>query len=132
MRSARPLRCLGWILAVMLAGGCAVTRPVPVTLDQPGVSAFLAEHPQSNLRVTEESGRRYWIHAPEIRGDSLVGRRGYDRPVQALSVPLNRITELGTTHFSWGRTGALVGGAAVGIFGALAILLSDAGIEPTE
>jgi len=41
-------------------------------------AAGLAEHPADNLRVTEHSGKRCWVHAPKIQGDSLVGRRGYD------------------------------------------------------
>jgi hypothetical protein len=88
----------------------------------------LAEHPAANLRVTERSGRRYWIHAPEIRGDSLVGRRGYDLPVRALGVGLDDVVELGTGHFSPGRTGAAVGGV-LAVAGVALLLVID-GAQP--
>ena len=103
MRARR--RC--WLIsagACMLVTGCSVTRPVPGTPDALSLRTYLAEHPTANLRVTERSGRKYWVHAPEIRGDSLVGRRGYDVPVQPLSVGLADVVELRTGHFSAGRT----------------------------
>jgi hypothetical protein len=102
-----------------LIGGCAVTRPLPIALDPPAVTAFLAEHPQANVQVTEHSGRKYWLHAPLVRGDSLIGQRRPDVPIVPRRVPLDQVAALGTSHFSWGRTGAAVAGtlavAAVGL-----------------
>jgi hypothetical protein len=113
-------------LSFLCVSACAVTRPLPIALDAPAVSAFLAEHPQTNLQVTEHSGRKYWIHAPLVRGDSLIGQRRLDVPVAPRQVPLTRVAALGTSHFSWGRTGVAVAGtlavAAVG----LAVLIDEA------
>lgn len=108
----------GGILPFLMSG-CAVTRPLPIALDPPAVSAFLADHPQANLHVTEHSGLKYWLHAPLVRGDSLIGQRRLDVPTVARRVALNQVSGLGTSHFSWGRTGAAVAGtlavAAVGL-----------------
>ena len=107
----RVLRPLGfsWLMC-----GCSVTRPVPVAIDAPALSAYLAEHPAANLRVTEHSGKRYWVHAPKIQGDSLIGRHGYDVPVRPAGVHLHAAVELRAGHFSLGRTGAAIGGRARG------------------
>jgi hypothetical protein len=122
---ARRSACLGVVTIPLLVSACAVTRPLPIALDAPAVSAFLAEHPQTNLHVTEHSGRRYWVHAPLLRGDSLIGQRRYDVPVVPRRVPLERVAKLGTSHFSWGRTGAAFAGtlAAAGV--ALIILIDQ-------
>ena len=114
---------------ICLLSACSVTRPVPIALDAPGVSAYLTDNPRSNLQVTERSGRRYWVHEPRVSGDSLLGQLGYDVPVQPLSVPLEEVEELRTSHFSWGRTGAVVAGSMAAAFVALAILVE--GAEPT-
>jgi hypothetical protein len=114
----------------LFLSACSVTRQVPVALNASDLKTFLAEHPQENLRVSEQSGRRYWIHAPVVQGDSLVGQRGYDVPVQPLGVSLDQLAALHTTHFSWGRTGALVGATAAAVVAALAVLLSEAEAEP--
>lgn len=108
---------------------CSVTRPLPVALDAPALSAFLAEHPQANLQVTEHSGRRYWIHAPLVRGDSLIGQRRLDVPIVPRRVSLAEVAALGTSHFSWGRSGAAFAGtlAAAGV--ALLILIDES--QPT-
>lgn len=110
----------------MLVAGCSVTRPVPVTPDAVSLRSYLAEYPAANLRVTERSGRKYWVHAPEVRGDSLVGRWGYDVPVQPLRVGLDDVVELRTAHFSAGRTAGVVGGvlAAAGV--ALLLVIDEA------
>jgi hypothetical protein len=112
--------------ACVLVAGCSVTRAVPVTPDAVSLTSYLAEHPATNLRVTERSGRKYWVHSPEVRGDSLVGRRGYDVPVRLLSVGLDDVVELHTSHFSAGRTAGVVGGvlAAAGV--ALALVIEEA------
>ena len=60
---------------LVMFSACSVTRSVPTAVEPATLRAYLAEHPAANLRVTEPSGRRYWVHAPEMRGDSLVGRR---------------------------------------------------------
>jgi hypothetical protein len=112
--------------ACMLVTGCSVTRPVPATPDAPSLRTYLAEHPTANLRVTERSGRKYWVHAPEIRGDSLVGRRGYDVPVQPLSVGLADVVELRTGHFSAGRTAGVVGGVLAVTGVALLLVIEEA------
>ena len=109
-----------------LVCACSVTRPVPVAIDAPSLSTYLAEHPAANLRVTEQSGRRYWVHAPAIQGDSLVGRRGYDVPARPVGIRLRLVTELRTGHFSLGRTGAAIGGALIVAGVALAILIENA------
>jgi hypothetical protein len=95
-------------------------------MDAPALSTYLAEHPAANLRVTENSGKRYWVHAPRIQGDSLIGRRGYDVPARPASVHLRDVVELRTGHFSLGRTGAAIGGAVVAAGVALAILVENA------
>ena len=116
-------------LVCLLGAACSVTRPVPVVADAPGLSAFLSERPQANLRVREHSGRQYWVHAPAIRGDSLVGQRGYDVPVRRVAVPLEGIAELRTSHVSWRRTGALAAGSVAAAVVALALLVEEA--QPT-
>jgi hypothetical protein len=107
-----------------LATGCSVTRPVPVTPAAASLRDYLAAHPTANLRVTERSGRKYWIHAPEVRGDSLVGRRGYDTPVRSMSVGLDDVAELRTGHYSAGRTAGAVGGV-LAIAGLAMVLVID-------
>lgn len=121
-RHLRPLVPAG----VFLVCGCSVTRPVPVAIDAPALSTYLAEHPAANLRVTEHSGKRYWVHAPRIQGDSLVGRQGYDVPARRAGVHLHDVVELRTGHFSLGRTGAAIGGALLVAGAALAILVENA------
>ena len=112
-------------LALLIAA-CSVTRPVSVALDAAAIRSYLSEQPQANLRITEHSGRRYWLHAPAVLGDSLVGQLGFDVPVQRVAVRVGQITELGTTHFSWGRTGALAGGFLAAAFTTLALLVKEA------
>ena len=109
-----------------LVCGCSVTRPVPVAVDAPSLSSYLVEHRTANLRVTEISGKHYWVHAPKIQGDSLTGRHGYDVTVRPAGVHLQDIVELRTGHFSVGRTGAVIGGALVAAGVALAILVKEA------
>jgi hypothetical protein len=124
MRFTTLVRAIG-ALTCLVIGACSVTRPVPIVPDAPGISAFLSEHPQTNLRVTEHSGRKYWVHTPTVRADSLVGQLGYDVPSRRLAVHLDQIAELGTTHFSWGRTGALAGGTIAAAVVALGILVEE-------
>jgi hypothetical protein len=121
---ARRLGCLMSAGAYTLVTGCSVTRPVPVTPDAASLRNYLAEHPTANLRVTERSGRKYWLHAPGIRGDSLVGGRSYDVPVRPLSIGLDDVVELRTGHFSTGRTAGAVGGV-LAIAGVALVLLID-------
>ena len=119
----KALECAGLLWLVC---GCSVTRPVPVAIDAPSLSSYLAEHPAADLRVTEHSGKRYWVHAPRIQGDSLVGRRGYDIPARPAGVHLQDVVELRTGHFSLGRTGVALGGALLAAGVALAILVENA------
>jgi hypothetical protein len=108
------------------AGACSVTRPISAPLDAPSLRSYLAEYPAVNLQVIERAGDRYWIHAPEVRGDSLVGRRGYDLPVRPRGVALDQIVELRTGHVSLGRTAAVAGGVLAAGFVTLAVLVKDA------
>ncbi len=123
---SKSLLCSGGAALLLSISGCSVTRPVQVGLDGPSLRTYLAEHPAANLRVTERSGRRYWVHAPAVRGDSLLGRQGYDVPARALAVPLQEVAELETSHFSVGRTGALVGSVALAAGVTLAVLIDEA------
>lgn len=81
---------------LVMFSACSVTRSVPTAVEPATLRAYLTEHPAANLRVTERSGRRYWVHAPEVRGESLVGRHGYDQPARPVGVPLTEVAELGT------------------------------------
>ena len=110
----------------MLVIGCTVTRPVPATPDAVSLRNYLTEHPRANLRVTERSGRKYWVHAPEVRGDSLVGRLGYDMPLRPLRVGLDEVVELRTGHFSAGRTAGAVGGVLAVAGVALLLVIDEA------
>jgi hypothetical protein len=118
---------LGTIGSLWLLGGCSVTRPVPAAIDGRSLATYLAEHPAANLRVTEHSGKRYWVHSPKIEGDSLTGQRGYEAPIRPTSVHLQDVAELQTGHFSLGRTGAALGGALVAAGVTLAILVKNGG-----
>jgi hypothetical protein len=109
-----------------LVSACSVTRPVPVATDAVSLKSYLADRPVANLRITDRAGRRYWVHAPQIRGDSLVGRQGYDVPARPLGVGLDQVVELHTGHFSLGRTGAVVGGVLAVGFVALGLVVEDA------
>ena len=120
-----PLALPGSLGSVVMLGACSVTRPVPVALEAASLRAYLAEHPAANLRVTDLSGRRYWIHGPQVRSDSLVGRHGYDLPLRPMGVPLSEVAELGTGHFSAGRTGAAVGGALAAPGVALLLVIDE-------
>lgn len=123
---ARQLWCLVSAAAGMLVAGCSVTRPVPVTSNAASLRSYLAEHPAADLRVTERSGRKYWVHAPEVRGDSLVGRRGYDLPVRPVGLGLEDVSELRTGHFSLGRTAVVVGGVLAVTGVALLLVIDEA------
>ena len=131
MRTAwsRHLTAIGSAVFIGVVSGCSVTRPVPVAVDAPSLSSYLAEHPAADLRVTEQSGKRYWVHAPKVQGDSLLGRRGYDVPARQVGVHLQDVAELGTGHFSLRRTGAVIGGSLLAAAAALAILVESA--QPT-
>lgn len=122
----RRFQAFGSAGLLWLVYGCSVTRPVLVTLDAPSLSQYLAEHPSADLRVTEQSGQWYWVHAPQVQGDSLMGRRGYDVPPRTVGVHLDEVAELRTGHFSWGRTGAVIGGGLMAAGLALAILVDNA------
>ncbi len=122
----RHVPACGYAALVGLVSGCSVTRPVPVALDAPSLEGYLAEHPAANLRVSDQSGRRYWVHRPEVRGNFLVGRLGFDVPVRPVEVELRDVAELRTGHFSLGRTAAAVGGAVVVAGLALALLIENA------
>jgi hypothetical protein len=124
------LGCLTTAALGILLTACSVTRPVPVAMDAATLRTYLAEHPAENLRVTERSGRRYWVHAPEVRGDSLVGRRGYDLPARPVGVGLEDVAELHTGHFSAGRTGMAVGGALAVTGVALLLVIDDSPPQP--
>ena len=123
--TTRYFHALGAAGFLWLVCGCSVTRPVPVAIDASSLSSYLAEHPTANLRVTEHSGKRYWVHAPKIQGDSLTGRRGYDLPARPAGVHLHDIVDLRTGHFSVGRMGAVIGGALVAAGVTLAILVEE-------
>ena len=125
MRACR-LCCLMSAGVCMLVTGCSVTRPLPAAPDALSLRTYLAEHPTANVRVTERSGRKYWVHAPEVRGDSLVGRRGYDVPVRPLSVGLADVVELRTGHLSAGRTAGAVGGVLAMAGVALLLVIDEA------
>ena len=85
------VKALGISGFLWLVSGCSVTRPLPAAMDAPSLAAYLAEHPAADLRVSQHSGKRYWVHAPEVRGDSLVGRRGYDVSGSRIAVPLGEV-----------------------------------------
>jgi hypothetical protein len=120
------LKALGISGFLWVSSGCSVTRPLPAAMDAPSLVTYLAEHPAADLRVTEHSGRRYWVHAPEVRGDSLVGRRGYDISGSRIALSLGQVVELRTGHFSPSRTGAAVFGALLAAGATLAILVDEA------
>ena len=122
----RYFQALGPAGLLWLLCGCSVTRPVPVATDAPSLAGYLAEHPAANLRVTENSGKRYWVHAPKVQGDSLIGLRGYDVPARSVGVHLRDVVELSTGHFSPGRTAAAIGGALAAAGVTLAILVENA------
>jgi hypothetical protein len=120
------VKALGISGFLWLVSGCSVTRPLPAAMDAPSLVTYLAEHPAADLRVTEHSGRRYWVHAPEVRGDSLVGQRGYDIGGSRIALSLGQVVELRTGHFSPSRTGAVVFGALLAAGATLAILVDEA------
>jgi hypothetical protein len=126
LQTFRPLHVLWSTGALWLVWGCLVTRPLPVAIDASSVASHLAEHPAVNLQVTEQSGKRYRVHAPKILGDSLIGRRGYDVPARPAGVHLQDVIELRTGHFSPGRTAAALGGALLVTGVTLAILVENA------
>ena len=116
----------GWIggfLSTLVVTGCSVTRPIAVGPDASALADYLAEHPAANVRVQTRSGERYWIHAPQVRGDSIVGRQGYDLPARPAGLPLTEVAEIGTSRFSAGRTGAAIGGAVAAVGVALLVLV---------
>jgi hypothetical protein len=126
---ARRLCCVISAGICTLVTGCSVSRPVPAAPDAVSLRAYLTRHATADLRVTERSGRKYWVHAPEVRGDSLVGRRGYDVPVRPVSVGLDDVVELRTGHFSAGRTAGAIGGVLAVVGVALALVIEEA--QPT-
>jgi hypothetical protein len=110
--------------------GCSVTRPAPA--NPTALREYLDRRGEANLRVTDRSGDRYWLHAPVIRHDSLVGRHGYDRPYAPVAVPLDQVVSVEVSRFSWGRTAALTGGVLAAAFTTLALLISEAEGTPIE
>ena len=114
---------------MLFLSGCSVTRPAPA--DPTALREYLDQRGEANLRVTDRSGDRYWIHAPVIRHDSLVGRHGYDRPYKPVAVPLAQVASVEVSRFSWGRSAALAGGVLAAALTALALLISEAEGAPT-
>lgn len=70
---ATAARWIGCIFATLVVSGCSVTRPIAIGPDASALADYLAEHPSTNVRVQTRAGERYWIHAPQVRGDSIVG-----------------------------------------------------------
>jgi hypothetical protein len=74
-------------------------------------------HPQE-IRVERSNGNSETLYTPEVRGDSLVGRRALDARRIDRSIALVDVRHIATRHINAARTTALlVGlGAVVGIF----------------
>ena len=62
----------------------------------------------SEMWVQDDDGRREVLYQPEVRGDSLVGRRDWSAEHPDRSLALTNVKVVATRHVSAGRTAALV------------------------
>ena len=102
-----------WSLTVVLVaaalGACTSWHVETVPAAQ-----VVARRPDA-LRVQYESGRREVLYRPEIRGDSLVGRRNATAKGPRVALGLADVKGVATNHLDAGRSVGLllgIGGAA--------------------
>ena len=110
---------LSWCLAVMLMSsylsGCTGWRVESLS------PAEVVERQQpSEVRVQYGDGRREVLYGPEVRGDSLLGRRDSSATQPDRRLMLSDVRHVATRHISAGRTAGLVLG--IGIVGVIVAL----------
>ena len=71
----------------------------------------------STIRVESGDGRREVLYEPEVRGDSLIGRRDWSDKQHNRALALTDVKQVATRRVSAGRTAGLVLGigAIVGV-----------------
>ena len=108
-------RCLAVMLMSSYLSGCTGWRVESLS------PAEVVERQQPReLRVQHGDGRREVLYEPEVRGDSLLGRRNLHAKQPDRMLILSDVKEVATPHFSGGRTAALV--AVVAIVGVIVAL----------
>jgi len=110
-------RGLAVILMSGQISGCTAWRVEPLS------PADVVERQQpSEVRVQHADGRREVLYKPEVRGDSLLGRRDWRAKHPNRTLMLSDVREVATPHVSGGRTAALV--LVVGVVGVIVALKS--------
>lgn len=107
------------VAVILLSGqlsGCTGWRAEPLS-----PADVVEGQKPSELRVQRGDGRREVLYQPQVRGDSLLGRRDRSATQPDRALALTDVTEVATRHIDEGRTVALVlgVGAIVGVIVAL-------------
>lgn len=101
-------RALAVILMSGQFSGCTAWRVEPLS------PADVVERQQpSEVRVQHADGRWEVLYKPEVRGDSLLGRRDSRAKQPDRTLMLRDVREVATSHIDGGRTAAVVLGVAI-------------------
>jgi hypothetical protein len=114
-------------LSILL--GCTANRPILVAPEPVALGSYLAEERPPDLLVTDSGGHAFWLHAPELRGDTLTGRLSLDARPKRIAIPLAQVRDLRQPHFSAGRTFGLIGGV-IGAAGITLLIVAVDGPQP--
>ena len=108
-------RCLAVMLMSSYLSGCTGWRVESLS------PAEVVERQQPReVRVEHSDGRREVLYEPQVRGDSLLGRRNWRAKQPDRMLILSDVKEVATPHFSGARTAALV--VVVAIVGVIVAL----------
>lgn len=101
-------RCLAVLLMSVPLSGCTGWH-----VEDLSPAAVVEGQQPHEVRVQLADGRREYLYDPEVRGDSLLGRRNPSAKQPDRALMLSDVKEVATGRFSGGRTAALVSGVAI-------------------
>ena len=113
------LRLVPLTLGILLPA-CTVVQPITTGPTPVKVEDYLKAHRQAALRVVDSSGHARWFYYAEVQRDTLHGARHSFPPREEVTLPLSQISQVGTQHFSAGRTAGLVG-IVLGVLAVMAL-----------
>lgn len=118
---------VSWGIAVILMSG-PVSGCTGWRVEDLSPADVVERQQPSELRVEHADGRHEVLYAPEVRGDSLLGRRDSRGRHPDRMLMLSDVREVATPHTSGGRTAVLVLGLTiVGVIVALRSFHLDLG-----